>query len=124
MHQIAVQIAQQLHFDVPGPPNVFFDEHVAVAEGRRRFALGRFHVAGQFVGRVDHAHSAAAAAVRRFQHDRITEFRSATCARFVDAGNRIRAAAENRHLRLIGNFAGRRFVAQLVQQLRARPDET
>ena len=52
MHQIAVLVAQQLHFDVPRPPNVLFQEHIAAAEGRRRFALGLFQRrATQFVGR-------------------------------------------------------------------------
>ncbi len=114
VHQIAVQIAQELHFDVPGAADVFFQEDIAVAESGRRFALGGFQHRRKFVGRIDGAHAAAAAAVGRFQHDRIAKLLG-RCFRFFQIADGFGGAAQNRHIRFAGDFACGRFVAELFQ---------
>ncbi len=65
--QIAVLVAEQLHFDVPRPADEFFDEDVGAAERGQRFALGRFEGVGEIVSAFDDAHAASAAAVGRLE---------------------------------------------------------
>ena len=52
VHQVAVLVAEQLHFDVPRPLDELFEEDVGAAEGGQRLALGLFERGGQFVGLV------------------------------------------------------------------------
>ena len=68
MHQVAVLVAQQLHFDMPGPGNEFFQKHVGSC--RRPLATSRWACSscgGQLFRLVDDAHAAAAAAFGGFQ---------------------------------------------------------
>ena len=62
MHHIAMMIGQDLHLHMAGIGHQFFQVHLAVTEGAFGFAPGRSHKIDQRVGRLDHAHAAAAAA--------------------------------------------------------------
>ena len=120
MDQIAVLVPHQLHFDVPRARDEFFQEDVRAAEGGQRFALGLFQRRGQFLGRIDDAHAAAAAPFGRFeQHGKAEPL--GQIHRGLAGRQRLAAAGEDRHLRNAGNFAGRDLVAQLLQNLRRRP---
>ena len=69
VHHGAVGVAEDLHLDVPGAGHVGLDEDGAVAEGGRRFPLGRRHGVGERVGALHHAHAPAAAAGRGLDQD-------------------------------------------------------
>ena len=74
VHQVAVLVAQQLHFDVPGALDELFDEDVAAAEGGQATrAAPASELAASSLGFVDHAHAAAAAPLGRLEHHRIAE---------------------------------------------------
>ena len=74
MHQVAVLVAEQLHFDVPRPVDELFEKHVGAAEGRERLRAGPVRARRPARRRVSHdAHAAAAAALGRLEHHRIAE---------------------------------------------------
>ena len=122
MHEVAVQVAQQLHLDVPSPLDELLDEHRRGAEGRLAFALRTFERDGEFVLAADHPHAAAAAAVRRLEDHRPAEFLGNLQGVGV-ADNGLGAAGEDRHARLMGEVAGGGLVAERLQQLHPRADE-
>ena len=58
----------------------------------------------------------------RLEHHRVAELRRELLGLFsADDGSG--TAGQNRHLRAVGDFAGRRFVAKLIEQLGSRADE-
>jgi hypothetical protein len=70
-HRIAVLVGQQLHLDVAGVDDGFFDIDFAVSERTLCLALGGFQRRAQFLPRVHQSHALATAAGRGFQHDGI-----------------------------------------------------
>ena len=62
MHDVAVVIADDLHFDMAGPTNQFFEIHLAVAKSLLGFAAAQRHQFLEGAGIFDHAHAAPAAA--------------------------------------------------------------
>ena len=62
MHQIAVIVADQLHFDVAGALDQLFEIHLVLAERRLGFALAFRHFGNQRLFIHDAAHAATAAA--------------------------------------------------------------
>ena len=71
---LAVGIAEDLHFDMPGREDVLLDQDMVVAETGRRLALARGERIGK-LGRVVHPpHPLAAAARNRLDQDRIANF--------------------------------------------------
>ena len=73
VQDVAVPVAQDLHFDVLGAADVALEEDRAVAE-RRPGLLARLVDAGvEVLGPVHHAHAAAAAAERGLDDQRETD---------------------------------------------------
>ena len=74
VHEVSVHVAKELHFEVPRARDKLLQKDIRTSERRARFALGLHERVRQlFFGR-DHAHAAAAAALRGLEHDGITEF--------------------------------------------------
>jgi len=74
INRIAFLIGKNLNFHMARARQVFFDQHMIVAEGRLRLALGcgqRFRKTG---GVFDHAHAFAATARRGLDQHGITDF--------------------------------------------------
>ena len=72
-HDVAVLVADDLHFDVARPREVALDVDLVAAEERLRLALGAVHRLLHVVGAEHHLHAAAAASVRGLDHQRVAE---------------------------------------------------
>ena len=73
MHQIAMRITQQLHFDMTRATNQLFEIHLVVAKGGGCFAPRDFELRGQLVLGFDHPHAPTAAAPTGLEHQGITD---------------------------------------------------
>ena len=62
VQDVAVLVAEDLHFDVLGAADEALEEDGVVAEGGGGFAARLFELAGEIGGLIDDAHAAAAAA--------------------------------------------------------------
>ena len=122
VHQPPMLVAEELHFDVPGPLDEFFDKHTRTAEGCLAFALRALQRHGEFVLATHNAHSPAAAAMGGFKHHRPAEILGDRKG-IGETGHRLRAAGQDRHARFLGEAAGSGFVAEGAQQFDARPDK-
>src|SRR5262249_51801584 len=69
MDEIAVPIAEQLHFDMASPGDEFFEKDIAQAERGSGFALGLFNGFIELIGFEGNAHAAPAAPHRRLDDD-------------------------------------------------------
>ena len=120
--EVAVHIAEQLHLDVPRPLDELLDEHARAAEGGLALPLRAFERHSQLVLAADDPHAAAAAAVGRLDHHGPAQF---LCdrERFLEAADRLRAARQDRHARLLRQFTSGGLVAERLQQLHAGADE-
>ena len=49
MHQVAVLVAEELHFDMARAGDELLDEDIGAAEGRERFALGLLERRGEIL---------------------------------------------------------------------------
>ncbi len=76
VHEVAVLIAQDLHFNVAGARDIALQKHGAVTESGGSFLAGLVHFPGELLGIFDDAHATAAAAERRFDHEREADFPS------------------------------------------------
>ena len=122
MHEIAVRIPEQLHFDVTRTPHEFLEIHLVIAERRLGLAArGRDHFL-QVAFVLDDSHAAAAAAPTRLEHHRKPD-----CARqSLDLGFVVRQWRRSRHHR---NTRGNRqvarhyFVAETAHDVGCRTDE-
>ena len=121
VHDIAVLIAQHLHFDVPRGADQLLDVHAAIFE--RRFGFGRCGGKRRrhFRGRFDRAHALAAAAGRRFEQHGIADLGSKRRGGFGRRENT--AAGRDRHARLVHDPARRRLVAHGGDDARFRTNE-
>ena len=117
-----MQIAQQLHLDVPGPLDELLHEHAGAAEGGLALALGAFQGHGQFVFAVHHPHAAAAAPVGRLEDHRPAEV-PGDRQRVGLAADGPRTAGQDRHARTVRQFAGLRLVPQRPQEFDPRAHE-
>jgi hypothetical protein len=70
VHQVAVSVAENLHFDVLGLGDVALEKNLGPTERRRRFALRLFEPSAEFTGVPDDPHAAATAAEAGFDHQR------------------------------------------------------
>ena len=122
VHQPPMLVAEELHLDVPGPLDEFFDKHTRAAEGCLAFALRAFQCHSQFVLAAHDAHPPAAAAMGSFEHHRPAEILGDRKG-IGETGHRLRAAGEDWHPSLLGEAAGSGFVAEGAQELDARPDK-
>src|SRR5205085_3151685 len=71
-HHLAVLVGQYLELNVPGMLDILLHVEIAIAERPRRFGLGRFEQAGQFLFVADNAHAASAAPSRSFDNHWVT----------------------------------------------------
>src|SRR3546814_19157363 len=62
MDDVAVRIAEHLHFDVAGREDIFLDQHAIVAERAGGIALARLQRVGELLRRIDAATPLSAAA--------------------------------------------------------------
>ena len=115
-------VAQDLHFDVLGAPDVALHEHVGPAEGRAGFALGLFELARQLFGVLHHAHAAPAAAEAGFDDDGKAHVLRRR-AHVRERGHRILGARHRGHLRFDGQVLGRHLVAERFELFRCGADE-
>src|SRR5437016_3782932 len=74
--QVAMLVAQELHFDMPGACNVFLQKDIGNAKGRPGLATGLFQSLVELVSSAGDAHAATAAAHRGFDNDREAELLS------------------------------------------------
>ena len=89
VQDVAVPVAQDLHFDVAGAADEALQEDGVVAERRRRFAPRLFQRAGEIGGLLHHAHAAAAAAERRLDDQRKADLARRSCAACFGIGDRL-----------------------------------
>ena len=73
VHAVAVGVGEHLDLDVARARDVFLDQHLVVAEARRRFALARRERLRELARRVDDAHALAAAARGGLEQHRIAD---------------------------------------------------
>ncbi len=119
--EIAVLVAEQLHFDVTGAGDVFFQENIGDAEGGAGLAAGLVERIVELVGAGGDAHAASAAAHRRLDHHREAQLRRQLMGLLVGLDGR--AAGQDRHVGLLSDVAGHDLVAELFEDLDARADE-
>ena len=74
VQQIAVIVGENLHFQVAGARQIFFQEHAGIAERGARFALRFFEQRRELRWVAHHAHAAPAAAHGGFHDDRVADF--------------------------------------------------
>ena len=122
MHQIAVEIPQDLDFNVARPPHQLLDVHLVVAERGPGFASRGLDERRKLPCRLDHAHAAAAAAPTGLEHERVAE----TPCEVLDP---LAVARQRPGRRQDGHARGQRqgprrdLVAQRAQHFRFRADE-
>ena len=75
VNTVTVAVRQHLHFDVPGPVEIAFDQYVRIAEGRRRLAPCALQRLAEFLRRSHDAHAASATARGRLDEHRKTDAR-------------------------------------------------
>ena len=122
VENIAVEVAQNLDFDVLCASHEAFQENGVVAEGGGRFLARLFQFAGEIGGLVHHAHTAPAAAERGFDDQRIADL-AGDFGGLFRVGDGFLRARDARNAGLLGQAARGGFVAQQVQQIGRGSDE-
>ena len=122
VHQIAVQIAENLHLDVTRAPHELLDVHRVVAEGAGRFAPRRVHEGPELGRRRDDPDAAATAAVAGLEHEGIADgLRDG--AGLAGIARQGAAPRQDRHARCLRQRARRDLVAERAHRLRRRAHE-
>ena len=120
-HDIALAVAEDLHLDMTGAGDVFFQIDAAILE----IAFGQpahgLEQAGQIVGRAAKLQADTAAAGCALDHHRIADPRGGS-AGGCQIGQQV-GAGEQRHAASGGGLAGGVLEAEDAHVLRARPDE-
>jgi hypothetical protein len=98
MHQVAVRVAQDLHFDVPCLAHEFLEIDLVIAEAGLGLAARHRQQLRQLRVTLDDAHAAAATAPARLQHHRIADLGRLLLAGF-DIGGQRRRRRHHRHAR-------------------------
>ncbi len=122
VHEVAVDVAEQLHFDVPRAHHELFEVHLVVAERCLGFAPcgGDFFRELCFAG--NDAHTAPAAAPARLQHHRIADLGCEPRSRSIVVRQR-RRRRHHRHAGRNRQLARAHLVAEPTHDLRRRTDE-
>ena len=122
MHQIAVAVADQLHFDVARALEQLFEIHLVLAERRLGLALA-LRDFGEQAGFVhDAAHAATTAAPAGLEHQRVADFGGHALDRFGIIGQRF-GGGHHRHIGGNRHVAGGHLVAQVAHGLGVRADK-
>ena len=107
MDGVAVAVGQDLHLDVPGLLDVFFEINAAILEGLLRFLLGRLEPGLEADVVAGHAHAAAAAAGRRLDQHGIAHLLGQAHGLGL-IGDQPVAAGHHGHAALLGESCGPR----------------
>ena len=122
VHEVALDVAQDLHLDVLGPRDVALEKDVGPAKRRRRFTARFSDLARQVLGPFDSADSAAAAAEARLDHQRVAD--PLRCRRdVVMLAEGLFGAWNRRHADGMREPPGGRLVAEGFELLDSRADE-
>ena len=122
MDDIAVPVAQHLHFNVLGLNEELLDEDILVAERLLRLALDLREVDADILRAVAAAHAAAAAAPCRLEQHRVAVFLRQR-DRVLRIGQRTRRPRDGGHTAFVCNGLGGQLVAHLLEDLGRRADE-
>ena len=122
MDHIAVLVGEDLHLDVLGLLEVFFDEDVVVAEGLAGLVLHQLVVLAELLVGVGAAHAPAAAAGCRLKQHRIAGLPGDGDG-LLHIGHRGGAAGDHRHAAGPGHLLGVELIPHLVQHRTGRADE-
>ena len=117
MQQIAMKIANNLHFHMARMAHKLFEINIALAESGQGFAFSRFHGREQLRLIFNDAHTAPTAAPARFQHQGIAD----AGGDFFDLSFVVGQGAARRHnghTRFFGDSARRYLVAKRTQDRR------
>ncbi len=120
---VALFVAEDLHFDMLGPLDIALEENGGVAEGALGLALGFFEEMFKILGVFDHAHAAATAAKGCLDDEGEANFLG-DFERFCRIGNGIFCSRQGGHFCLIGNFARFDFVPHARKEVGTRTDES
>jgi hypothetical protein len=71
VHQVAVLVTHDLHFDVAGAAHQFFQIDLVVAKGGQGFAFGQLHHGGQVGFGFNDPHATATTAPAGLEHQRV-----------------------------------------------------
>ncbi len=122
MHNVAVFVAQNLHLDMLGVAQVFFYENLIITKRLFRLVPRFFKFLGHLRLAVNDTHTASAAAVGGFQHNRITDPRR-NLHDLVQAPYRMVHAGNDRHIALNCHFFRRNLIAHRIHDVYIRSDE-
>ncbi len=122
MQHVAERVGQNLHLDVPRPPDEALQKHRVVSERRARLLPRLLQTRLQRLGVAHHPHPAPAPSERRLHNQRIPDS-IGDGPRVVFSRHRLPRSRHHRNSRPLRHLPRRRLVAQQIQQFRARPDE-
>ena len=115
MDEIAVLVAEELHFDVAGAGDELFEKHVGDAEGGAGLAAGLVEGVVELVRRQGDAHAAAAAAHRRLDDHGIAELLGQLAAPLRSIVHGSSLPDRIGHLGLLGDAGGPRPCRRVVR---------
>ena len=122
MEHRAVFIGQNLHFDVFGLADEFFEKDGSIAESAFCLGLRLIEQFFEVFGLTHDAHAATTTTKGRLDDQRKANLLRRS-DRFLAITHRLIRAFEDRHLDPACHFACRRFIAHHVEDLRLRSDE-
>ncbi len=122
MDDVAMLVAEDLHLDVLGILDIFFEKNGCVAERRLRLGCGALEPLEELLLIAGHAHAAAAAAGGGLDDDWIAGLLGEYQRLFLGVYRLLRAG-NHRNAGLFGDFATRDLVAETTLDLRGRTDE-
>ncbi len=111
MHEVAVRVAENLHFHVPRADDELLEIHLVFAERGFRLAPRGGHGLGEAALVLDDAHAAPASAPARLQHDRKAHLARQLARTRLVVGQR-RRRRHHRHTRALCKIARGDLVAQ------------
>jgi hypothetical protein len=120
--EVAVRVAQNLHFDMACATHQLFDIDFIVAERSLRLAARALHLPAKFGFGLDHAHAAAAATPARLHHHRVADFGHQLLAG-LEVVRQGAGGRQHRHPGGDCRGARRDLVTERAQHLRAGADE-
>ena len=122
MDEVAVGVAEYLHFDMPRAAHQLLQIDLVLAESGLGLALGREDGVEQLVLQLDRPHAAPAAAPGGLEHQGIADADGRALDRLGVVGQRL-ARGHHGHADRTGEVAGRHLVAEDAHGLRPWTDE-